>query len=133
MRQLGAVALFVAFGAGVPASGGAYFYSGNDLKEYFDSKDDFRNGVAAGFVLGVADTYQGSVTCMPGGESGVRSGQVIDVIKRYLDQNPEVRTQAAHIIVATALQNVWPCQKKIAAPKRQSKSRPKTAEPQSPF
>jgi hypothetical protein len=92
---------------------GRAFYSGNDMWSLCASNDAFEAGLCRGFVVGVADVMGlrtailGSGTaCIP---LPVNAGQATDVAKRFLEQHPESRHQAAAGLVAAALALAFPC------------------------
>src|SRR5688500_17634980 len=65
-----------------------------------DAMTVFRAGNCVGYVWGVAGALDGSSFCL---SKGVQQRQVIDVVKRWLDDHPEVRHFAASCLVAEAL------------------------------
>jgi hypothetical protein len=70
---------------------------------------DFQDSAhAIGYVVGVVDTLQGAVVCVP---SGVSAGQAMAVVKKYLDDHPESWNLQAYIVIASAIQATFPCQK----------------------
>jgi hypothetical protein len=74
---------------------------------------DAHFGLCAGFVVGIADAMSnvtgvlGRRACIP--LPAVPRGQVIDVVKRYLEQHPETRHDSAVSLVAQALSEAFPC------------------------
>lgn len=83
--------------------------SGNDLQERFAAPETtWREGFAWGYVLGAVATLSDSdvrYLCIPG---GVTNEQIVAIVKKYLDGNPEWRHLPAHQIVYIALKN-WQC------------------------
>lgn len=106
-------AVTMAYGA-APMSAHAEFKTGNEVKIGLegwidkDSTEYIRDAVAFGYVIGVHDSLEGVLVC-----SGdrVTQGQVIDVVLKYMRNNPEVLDRSADRVVAAALQNAWPCPK----------------------
>jgi hypothetical protein len=49
---------------------------------------------------------EGSSFCFP---KGVEGPQIVDVIKRWLDEHPEVRHYSASSLIAEALKEKFPC------------------------
>ncbi len=64
---------------------------------------------AFGYIAGVTDMAQGFVSCSPAGST---LGQVVDMTKLYLENNPAIRHLAADVIVTRVLSSTWPCPKK---------------------
>jgi hypothetical protein len=61
---------------------------------------------AAGYIIGIADSFYGVTFCPP---NTVNVGQLNDVVKNFLEANPEVRHRPADIIVEVVLRNTFPC------------------------
>jgi hypothetical protein len=104
MKKLIAAMLFVPMLA--HANG---FVSGNDLLRRMDSQETFDRLYALGFVLGVHDTLGGEVICAP---QGATAGQLRDVVRKHLTNNPETRDLGAATIVMVSLAVTYPCSKK---------------------
>ena len=91
---------------------GKVFDTGNDLWSHCSGKGDAHFGLCAGFVVGIADAMSnvtgilGRRACIP---LPVSRGQVLDVVKRYLEQHPETRHDSAVSLVAQALSEAFPC------------------------
>ena len=79
--------------------------TGNELKEYADSRIDLGESFYYGYLLGVIDARYREV-CRP---IGVTGDQVSDVIKKYIRTHPEVLHQPADDIVIRAIGQAWPC------------------------
>jgi hypothetical protein len=65
----------------------------------------FKTGTCVGYIWGVAGVLEGSSFCL----KGVQPNQLVDVIKRWLDDHPEVRHYAASSLIETALKEKFPC------------------------
>ena len=65
--------------------------------------------LALGYVMGVADALNGATHCMP---TNVSAGQLHDMTKKYLEDNPVVRHFSADAVIHRMLANLWPCDKK---------------------
>ena len=89
----------------------AQFYSGNELWSRLNSSSDtyVPQAYAAGFIAGVADSYDGMLFCIP---ARTTIEQTKDVTYRYLSANPQTRQQGAAGLVILAFMNAWPCPKK---------------------
>lgn len=86
----------------------AQIKTGNRLLQDLNGEHSERMN-AFGYIAGVTDMAQGFVFCGP---AGVTLGQVIDMTKLYLENNPSVRQLAADVIVTRVLSATWPCAKK---------------------
>ena len=84
------------------------FNKGNALKEYCQSTNVYEMGFCIGYVVGVADNNAMSI-CMP---PGVSQGQIRDIVKKYLNDNPAQLHRDADVLVLNALQQAFPCPKK---------------------
>lgn len=86
----------------------AVFWDGNRL--YGKMSGDYGDRMQAlGYVMGVADAADTLQVCAPMNST---AGQTLDVVKQYLEQFPAIRHLSADIIVARALERVWPCETK---------------------
>lgn len=83
----------------------AEFYTGNQLLNMMNG-NNMEQMHAMGYVVGVADVWEGVRYCSG---SRITVGQVNDVVKQYLTNNPQVRHQTADVLTMNALSNVWPC------------------------
>jgi CheY-specific phosphatase CheX len=88
------------------------FKTGNEVKAGLegwvrdDSTETVRDAVAFGYVIGVHDALSGSVICSG---DNVTQGQVVQVVLKYMRNNPEVLDQSADRVITAALKAVWPC------------------------
>lgn len=100
--------------------------TGNDLHAWFKSNNDYENGSARYYVIGVMDaegSYRvtqitlaklekrkpnlGYYFCPP---SGIQNGQLFDMVIKYLDENPDKRHEQGQILVHNAFE-IWSCAK----------------------
>lgn len=105
----------------MPLSADAAFQSGNKLKAdiYGSSADRM---FALGYVVGVTEVLvDESHVCLA---NGVTQGQLLDVVKKYFEANPESLHRSAYLLVYLALKNTWPCAAK-SAPNTPSPSPPR--------
>lgn len=86
----------------------AEFYSGNELYERMRSRDSIERLEAIMYVAGAADAHRGVISC-PSPE--VTLGQVLDLVRNYLERNPERRHHPGDWAVAAAMRPVFPCRK----------------------
>ena len=100
MRKVIASLLFI------PSIGCAEFLDGNGLLSRMNDSEAIPRVAALGYVQGAADVYAGTKICMP---KNVTAGQARDVVKQYLEINPEKRHYSADSLVLNALAQVWPC------------------------
>lgn len=90
----------------VPTMAHAGFLTGNKLYEGMISEQTVERLYALGYITGVHDALEQTNHCSP---SNATAGQVRDVVRRYLDQNPEFRNFDADILIRIALSKAWPC------------------------
>lgn len=97
------------FASQTAAIAGGYFLTGNELLDMCKSSRLQASGYMMGFAEGYAirdEMGAKPVVCLP---NSVMSGQVIDVVCRYLEQNPETRHWSAAYQAHNALVKAWPC------------------------
>lgn len=87
----------------------AEFITGNKLHEQLNSSNNFEVMMGMGYVAGVADATRGNVHCMP---NNVTLGQIVDMVKKVLESQPQNRHNTADVFIAVVLMNQWPCPKK---------------------
>jgi hypothetical protein len=87
----------------------AEFFSGNALATKLNSSSAVDQAVALGFIQGVFDVYVNVTICPPNNGAGVTAGQLNDMIKNYLNNNPALRHHTAESIINEALKSLWPC------------------------
>lgn len=121
MNTLGFRSSVVICAAFFSINASAGFLTGNEL---LSRLKDYRSGAitsmvtaagGAGFVIGVADARDGIIDsgtelrfCIP---VGATQGQLIDVVIRYLDRNPELRHYPAHALTTAAYSLSFTCSK----------------------
>jgi hypothetical protein len=91
--------------------------SGHELRKWMGESEKYvahtpganayQAGVYDGYIGGVADSLA-KLICP---RSDVTRGQMIDVVSRYLKENPEELELDADLIVAKALVKAFPCKK----------------------
>jgi hypothetical protein len=88
------------------------FVSGNRLHEWYEGGDVSKLRAMA-YVLGAADTLTSvqavQKRCVFIAPPDMTSGQVIDIVRLYLQKHPERRHYGADGIVYEALADAWPC------------------------
>ncbi len=90
------------------------YYDGNILYEGLKHwESDYKTypieaGMAAGYVIGVTDELRNSsaLICI---RKDVTQGQVIDIVFKYLNDNPQARDFTAESDVGVALMKAFPC------------------------
>lgn len=106
------LSLSAALALSLPAEAAGEFKTGNEVKAGLegwvrdDSTETVRDAVAFGYVIGVHDALSGSVICSG---DNVTQGQVVQVVLKYMRQNPEKLDQSADRVITAALKAVWPC------------------------
>ena len=102
MRKLLATVLFV------PCIAHAEFFSGNLLLSRMNSTETVDRVIALGYVMGVFDALAGAIHCAPAGPE-ITSGQIRDMVKAWIEQNPGQRHRMADRIIGDVLKQAWPC------------------------
>ena len=97
--MLAAIALALA------TTANASWFTGNDLLRHLNG-EPFERGGAAGFITGVASAIDGDIACIP---PEVTVAQMRDMVHQQLRATPNVRHEAAEIIVAAVLMTEFPC------------------------
>jgi hypothetical protein len=92
----------------VPTMASAEFISGNELLSNLKGDTDERM-FAIGYIAGVADFLDGMTVCSP---TGVTLGQIRDLIRDYLEKNPDKRHYSADSLIRNKLERMWPCQQR---------------------
>ena len=87
----------------------AEFRDGNKLLSEIVSDNYQANALALGYIMGVADVGYGANHCAPG---SVTSGQMRDMVRNWLTENPQFRHFMGDVIVGGVLRNTWPCAEK---------------------
>jgi hypothetical protein len=100
--------LLIALTAALAFSAQAQFINGNMLLKKMNSDTWTEIGFAQGYVTGVADSYDGELFCIP---ERVNVGQLVDLAKSYIVNNPKDRHRHAGALVAIAFVEVFPCKK----------------------
>jgi len=90
----------------VAGSAHAEFWDGNRLLEKLNSNNYFEQGLALGYIMGVADTGLGVVHCTP---PNATAGQMEAMVRNYLTNVPAERHRSADNIVSRILKATWPC------------------------
>lgn len=108
------LAIIIPFGMATNArAGDGYYINGNNLHESCVKRDP----LAIGYVMGVVDgvrlqqlEFEGKMNiCLP---PGATSGQIRDVVCKFLDRIPAQRHHPAVFSVGSALIEAFPCRKK---------------------
>ena len=84
--------------------------TGNDLLEYLNNDLDISKGYVMGFARGVdyESIFSGELVCIP---DNVPNKQFILIIKKYLNDNPEILHEPADILIYSALMDAFSCDK----------------------
>ncbi len=91
-------------------------YDGDQLYQECQSPADtspVSHGFCIGYIAGAYDMLEGlssgagsNLVCLP---SNVQTGELVDVVKTYLQENPDERLKPAMFNVLTALNVAFPC------------------------
>jgi hypothetical protein len=84
---------------------------GNEMLERM-KKAEVSDNFYMGYITGIA--IMNTTACY---YSNITTGQIYDVVKIYLEQNPAIRHLSRGVIVVQALNNAFPC-KQEANPKK---------------
>ena len=104
------LALSLGFLAWSPDAHAQYWATGNDVKEACHSESPFDQGYCLGFAVSVAgvvtDQFGPWRACY---STGVTSGQLRDVMVKFLDDHPELLHVNAISLPARAFTEAFPC------------------------
>jgi hypothetical protein len=92
----------------VPAMARAEFETGNTLYTKMQDQSIGEKMYVMGYVTGVFDAHQHINHCLPAGVN-VTIGQVTDIARMYLQNNPAIRHKTADVLLRDAFRNLWPC------------------------
>ena len=92
----------------VCAGAQAEFFDGNKLLARIKG-DGYDYASAIGYVIGVSDTTRSVAHCPP---ENVTAGQILDMVKQHLEDNPSTRHFTGDQHVVYVLKKAWPCAKK---------------------
>jgi hypothetical protein len=91
----------------------AGFINGTELMQDLEADQrgeaSYDVGVATGYIMGVADTAEGVLLCIPAKTSVKQTKQVVF---NYMKSHPESWSKSAEVVIINALKNTWPCEKK---------------------
>jgi hypothetical protein len=96
------------------STAGAIYVEGNELHENCSASTEFKEAACVSYIIGITDFIDLSQAagdarlniCIP---DRATAGQVIDVVKTYIDRNPKERHLAAVLLVTNALSEAFPC------------------------
>ena len=87
----------------------AGFLSGNMFLSNIRSGESFERAYAIGFILGVHDVFENEIICSG---PNVTGGQLRDIVRKFLENNPSERDLPAHLLVMISLGKAFPCEKR---------------------
>ena len=93
----------------VPAMSQAAFRSGNELLSDMNSDSAFSRGLALGYIMASADMARHVWFCPPSDGGGITAGQIHDMVRNYLTNNPAIRNRAADVLLIEILGAWYPC------------------------
>ncbi|HHL2713068.1 TPA: Rap1a/Tai family immunity protein [Yersinia enterocolitica] len=102
----------------IPAQ--AAFVSGNDILDWLDSSNRVNNGsrtpkdlqkddLLSGYIRGIADMGKYDYFCP---DAEVTAGQLINIVQKYINENPKESHKSGALLSTTALKNAFPCKVK---------------------
>ena len=107
------VAILLVLWVGPAGARMANLITGNDIHEMCGAEGNYAQGACMGFIIGVERSLEGAKRGMNGlvfcRAKGVNNGQTIDVVKRWLKNNPSKRHFTAPSVIAGALSDAFPC------------------------
>ena len=91
--------------------------TGNDLLQLCESKDKFEQAFCIGYVTGITDVEGFDSAIYPERQRSciaekATSGQLSDIVVKYLKDHPEERHLQAAILVVKAMGQAFPCKAK---------------------
>jgi hypothetical protein len=102
------IPLLLALVVGSPAWGNE---RGNFLYAQCNGADAGGEPFCVGFISGVIDTVEMAMDvkpyCVRG--TGATRGQLLDVFRKYLQENPQTRHESAAMLLVLALKQAFPC------------------------
>ena len=111
-RYAQAIMLMLACLAPVHAQGSVY-KTGDDLLEALRQETGLEHAYAINYIAGVVDTANGSTTregfCFDLKQESLKASQIVEVVKPFLEKNPQMRNRPGSVLVAAALAEAWPC------------------------
>ena len=90
----------------------AYTYSaktGNEYSSFLKSPEAVDSLMAMQYMEGVIDTKI-TTYCIP---PGVTPGQLIEIVTKYIEQQPEKRHLVAAMLIEAAIKKSFPCRSSI--------------------
>jgi Ssp1 endopeptidase immunity protein Rap1a len=81
-------------------------WTGNDILSKCNDENTFPTGTCMGYILGVFDVLELEQSTCPGPAT---NGQKVDVVLKYLRENPAIRHSIAPILLLTAAKDAFPC------------------------
>lgn len=81
------------------------FESGNSLYAKLTG-DQADRLMAMSYIVGIHDAYAAITICAP---DGITKGQLADMIRNLLANNPAQRHRPASILINDSLSKLWPC------------------------
>ena len=83
------------------------------LRALNEPANSIQRALATGYVQGVSNSMEvlypnQSLSCTP---EGLTVSQMLDVLKRYLENHPETQDQPAIVLIVAATRQAFPCTK----------------------
>jgi hypothetical protein len=90
----------------VPAMAQAEFRTGNQLLAEIQSTEVVERMLSLGYIMAIADNMRYINHCPP---NTVTAGQLQDMVRIYLLNNPQTRHRTADVIIMEIMKQAWPC------------------------
>lgn len=117
MRRLSVVAAICVVALSTPSPSYADDYTGNQMLRDCNQGNDWGSGACFGRIIGSIDGFRvkamldktGLPFCMP---DGVTNGQVVDIVVKWVRDQPAKRHYTYEVITGLALKDAFPCKDK---------------------
>lgn len=94
------------------------FKDGTELAKYCAEGDKMGNwlyiGLCEGYIIGAVDSYSSTQTLLNERmfdlPANMTHGDIVKVVRKHMDEHPEMLKKAADSIVWTALHEAYPCE-----------------------
>ena len=105
-------ALTLACSSALSAQGYVY-KTGSDLLVALLQDTGLEHGYALYYIAGVVDTANGSPSregfCFDLTKEQLKLSEIADVVRPFLEKNPQMQERPGSVLVAAALAERWPC------------------------
>ena len=107
------LAMLAAAGIAVP-NANAQYWSTDQLMQWLEDdlngkNGGYNSGLVTGYIIGVADAFEGITSCVPG---GVTVRETKQVVHDYVSKHPDTLGKSPELVMMDALSGKWPCKKR---------------------